>query len=98
MAETPFLDENLSEVEEEFDIWYEAGPWLLLLVVPVAALSFRRGWLFSMLLLTAAGTMLPSQQAQAWEWSDLWQTPDQRGAEALAAESPETAAVLFETK
>jgi len=98
LADSPFFDENLSEVEEEFDIWYEAGPWLLILVVPIAALSFRRGWLFSvMLLLTVTGTLTPSRQAQAWEWRDLWQTKDQQGAEAMEAENYEDAAVLFET-
>lgn len=97
LAETRFLDENLTEVEEEFDVWYEAGPWLLLLILPVAALSFRRGWLFSMMLFTVAGTLFPGQQAQAWEWKDLWQTADQRGAEAMASDDPTTAAVLFET-
>lgn len=98
LADSPFFEESLSEVEEEFDIWYEAGPWLLLLVLPAAALSFRRGWLFSIaLLFTVAGTLTPTRQAQAWEWRDLWRTRDQQGAEALAAENYEDAAALFET-
>ena len=45
-------DEELTEVDEEFDIWYESGPWLLLLVLPVAAMSFRKGWLFSLVILS----------------------------------------------
>ena len=98
LAESPFFDENLSEVEEEFDIWYEAGPWLLLLVVPIAALSFRRGWLFSvMLLFTVTATLTPSRQAYAWDWRDLWQTRDQQGAAAMEAENYQDAASLFET-
>jgi len=98
LAESPFFEENLSEVEEEFDIWYEAGPWLLILIIPIAALSFRCGWLFSvMLLLTVTGTLTPTRQAQAWEWRDLWQTRDQQGAAAMEAENFGDAAVLFET-
>ncbi len=98
LAESPFFEENLSEVEEEFDIWYEAGPWLLILIIPIAALSFRRGWLFSvMLLLTVTGTLTPTRQAQAWEWRDLWQTRDQQGAAAMEAENFGDAAELFET-
>jgi Ca-activated chloride channel family protein len=98
LAESPFFEENLSEVEEEFDIWYEAGPWLLVIIIPIAALSFRRGWLFSiMLLVTVAGTLTPSRQAQAWEWRDLWQTKDQQGAAAMSTDNFEDAAVLFET-
>ena len=89
-------DEHMSDVEEEFDIWYEFGPWLLLLVLPIAALSFRRGWLFSFVLITGSGMMLPSQQAQALEWKDLWMTKDQQAAEAFASEAHTTAALLFE--
>lgn len=90
-------DEQLSDVEEEFDVWYEFGPWLLLLVLPIAALSFRRGWLFSIVLIGGSGMMLPSQQAQALEWADLWKTKDQQAAEAYANEEHATAAALFET-
>ncbi len=97
LADYELLDEEqLSDVEEEFDVWYEFGPWLLLLVLPIAALSFRRGWLFSFVLLTGSGMMLPSQQAQALEWKDLWKTKDQQAAEAFASEEHSTAALLFE--
>lgn len=97
LTEVNLLDEeSLSDVEEEFDVWYEAGPWLLLLVLPLAAFSFRRGWLFAMALVTVSGTFMPAQQVQAIEWADFWKTPDQRGAEAFAAEQHEAAAILFE--
>ena len=89
-------DEQMSDVEEEFDVWYEFGPWLLLLVLPIAAMSFRRGWLFSFVLITGSGMLLPSQQAQALEWKDLWMTKDQQAAEAFASEEHSTAALLFE--
>ena len=90
------LDENLREVEEEFDVWSEAGPWLLLLILPLAALSFRRGWLFMLVLASSSGLMLPSQQVQAFEWKDFWQTKDQQAAVAFAEEEHIDAAVLFE--
>lgn len=97
LADSLFFEESLSEVEEEFDIWYEAGPWLLILILPIAALSFRRGWLFSIaLLFTVAGTLTPTRQAQAWEWRDLWQTPDQQGAAAMETENYQDAAALFQ--
>jgi Ca-activated chloride channel family protein len=90
-------DEQLSDVEEEFDVWYETGPWLLLLVLPIVAMSFRRGWLFSLLLIAGTGLMFPSQPAQALDWRDLWQTRDQQGADAFVAEEHATAAALFES-
>ena len=89
-------DDQMSDVEEKFDVWYEFGPWMLLLVLPIAAMSFRRGWLFSLVLITGSGTMLPSQQAHALEWKDLWMTKDQQATEAFESEEHSTAALLFE--
>jgi len=90
-------DPQLSDVEEEFDIWYETGPWLLLLVAPMVALTFRRGWLFAWVLAAGVLSLVPAPDAQAAEWSALWQTPDQRGAQAFAAEDHAVAAGLFES-
>lgn len=92
-----FNEDQVSDVEEEFDVWYETGPWLLLLILPVAALSFRRGWLFSLTLIIGSGLMLPSQQAHALDWRDLWKTHDQQAAEAYARGEHATAAVLFDS-
>ena len=89
-------DDQMSDVEEKFDVWYEFGPWMLLLVLPIAAMSFRRGWLFSLVLITGSGMMLPSQQAHALEWKDLWKTKDQQATEAFKSEEHSTAALLFE--
>lgn len=89
-------NEELTEVEEEFDVWYESGPLLLLLVLPLAAMTFRRGWLFSLVLITTSGVFVPSEQAHALDWRDLWKTKDQQAAEAFANEDHEVAAALFE--
>jgi Ca-activated chloride channel family protein len=89
-------NEELTEVEEEFDVWYEAGPWLLLLVLPLAAMTFRRGWLFSLVLITTSGVFIPTEQAHALDWRDLWKTKDQQAAEAFANEDHAFAAALFE--
>jgi Ca-activated chloride channel family protein len=97
LSERELVDEEqLSDVEEEFDVWYEAGPWLLLLVLPLAAFSFRRGWLFCWPLVFAGTLLLPAEQAQAWDWRDLWKTKDQQAAEAFANDSHAEAAGLFE--
>ncbi|MEH6471723.1 MAG: VWA domain-containing protein [Halopseudomonas sp.] len=58
----------------QFDLWHEAGPWLVLLLLPFAALAHRRGWLLTLLILP----QLAAEPAQALEWQDLWQTPDQQ--------------------
>ena len=98
LSDLDLLDDNqLSDVEEEFDVWYETGPWLLLLVLPLAAMSFRKGWLFSISLILGGGLLLPPQQAHAFEWRDLWQTKDQQAAQAYSAEDHSIAASLFQS-
>ena len=97
LTENTLLDnEELTEVEEEFDVWNEAGPYLLLLVLPLCALSFRKGWLFTTFLAFVLNLHLPSKNALAFEWIDLWKTKDQQAAEAFANENHELAASLFE--
>ncbi|MBN2886972.1 MAG: VWA domain-containing protein, partial [Chromatiaceae bacterium] len=73
--------------------WREAGPWLLLPLLPLAALAFRRGSpLLGLLLL---GLFVPPAPALALGWEDLWQRPDQQGARALAAGEVARAAERF---
>jgi Ca-activated chloride channel family protein len=74
----------------QIDTWREKGPWLLLLLLPLAALGFRRGLLSVILLLF----FLPiPQQAQAWDW--LWLTPDQQASQAFEKGEMQKAADLF---
>lgn len=61
--------------------WKEQGPLLVLLLLPLAALAFRRGWL--LLALLSVGTFIPPRPAMAFGWEDLWQRQDQRAAQAL---------------
>jgi Ca-activated chloride channel family protein len=59
---------------EKTSIWLDQGYWLLLPVLLLALLAFRRGGALSMLLLLA---WLPMQPAQAVT-SDWWLRPDQQ--------------------
>ncbi|MGB5337375.1 MAG: VWA domain-containing protein [Woeseiaceae bacterium] len=74
------------------DQWREEGPWLLLLLLPLAALAFRRGWVIVLLIVVLP---LP-QPAQASLWEDLWQNKNQQALKQLEAGNPEDAAALFE--
>jgi Ca-activated chloride channel family protein len=88
------LDAALDAGGEQYeaDVWRDRGAWFAVLLLPLLALSFRRGWICVWL----AVFMLPMPRADAFEWQDLWQRPDQRGYEALEAEQAERAAALFE--
>jgi Ca-activated chloride channel family protein len=72
--------------------WREAGVFLLPLLLPLAALGFRRGWLGAWLLLALAPMPQP---ALAFDWQDLWLTPDQRAQGEFQAGHPELAAQRF---
>ncbi|MEM9183118.1 MAG: VWA domain-containing protein [Pseudomonadota bacterium] len=71
--------------------WREEGPWLVLVLLPLAALAFRRGWLLAVPL---AVLFLPPQPAQANWVSDAFKTPDQQASDALSAGEHESAAAL----
>jgi Ca-activated chloride channel family protein len=74
------------------DQWAEKGPWLLLLVLPLAALTFRKGLLCVALLL-----MLPlPKNSYALGWQDLWQTKDQQAQQAYKQQDYVKAAEQFE--
>ena len=91
-----FSEEELDDVDQNFDIWNEVGPWFLLLILPLSALVFRRGWILSATVATAAiSALTPTAPAEAAEWADLWKTRDQRGADAYANQDPIGAAGLF---
>lgn len=78
------LDEALGDEQEDrrADLWQEEGPWLLLPLLLLAALAFRRGYLVVLLAIMvtpppATAVSLPKN------WQELWQTPNQRGQQAF---------------
>jgi len=75
------------------DRWRDEGVWLLPLLLPLVALGFRRGWLGVWLLVLLLPTPGP---AAAFEWRDLWQTPDQQARRQLDAGDAKAAAQRFE--
>ena len=94
LADQPLpQDDAFRELEREFDVWFEEGPWLLVLLLPLASLAFRRGWLWSVALLVI---VFPVHKTQASLWDDLWQTRDQQAMRALDNGDTRRAAELFE--
>lgn len=76
------------------DQWREEGPWLVLLLLPLAALAFRRG-----LVLVVVVSLVPlAEPAHAFSWDDLWRTPDQQARELLEEGDAQAAAELFEDR
>jgi Ca-activated chloride channel homolog len=90
-AEQSEKNENLL-----LDQWRDVGPYLLLLVLPLAALSFRKG------LLTIAFLLLLPIPKNSYAldmdtvWKDLWRTKNQQAQEAYSNQQYDKAAELFE--
>jgi Ca-activated chloride channel family protein len=91
LASRAVLDSAAEDDDRQAELWLDRGPWLVLLLLPLLALGFRRGWIAVWVLFVVA----PLPRAQALEWEDLWQRADQRGFEAFEAERVEQAAELF---
>lgn len=85
--------ENTNAGTLYLDRWDDKGPWLLLLVLPLAALSFRKGLLGLTLLV-----LLPfPQDSFALEWRDLWQNKNQQAHQKYANQQYDHAAELFQS-
>ena len=76
------------------DQWREDGIWLVLALLPLGALAFRRGWILAGVIAIA---IVPAP-SHAFEWRELWSRPDQLGAKALLEGDAATAADLFDNR
>ena len=92
-----WLDQDGSEFERREgalgERWQDAGPWLVLLLLPLALIGFRRGLLFVLPLFLLPGLSW-SPAANAGWWEDAWQRKDQQAYQSLQADDPQKAAAL----
>jgi Ca-activated chloride channel homolog len=96
LSDTPNINGAGSDEDEgelfQIDAWRDQGLWLVLLLLPIVALAFRRGWV----VVFAVWFISPVPQAHALTWADLWRTSDQQGKEAFQVEDHRRATELFE--
>lgn len=71
----------------EIGMWVNQGYWFVLLLLPLALLVFRRGWILVLPLV-----LLPQPETVL---ADMWKTPDQAAYEILET-NPKQAQSLFE--
>jgi Ca-activated chloride channel family protein len=89
-AATDVFNLNAQRADQAAQQWQEQGPWLVLALLPLAALAFRRGWLLALALWLYG----PPPAALAWSWDDLWLRRDQQAQRALVAGQPQRALEL----
>ena len=80
-------DNTDKDSSQKVDQQYDRGAYFAIALLPFVLLSFRRGWLLSLLLsvnfMTAESVWaVEDPEKSSIEWQDLWQTNDQQG-EAL---------------
>ena len=87
---------DLIDTDRKFDTWDEMGHWLVLLMLPLVAASYRRGWLGAWLMPLVAGSLLlKPQPGYSFDWQDLWRTQNQQGQDLVAKDEYEQAAAAF---
>jgi Ca-activated chloride channel family protein len=99
--------ESNKALEREFDLWADQGYWLIPFILFIAAFSFRRGWMLSLVFVIGlqpdnsyaedVSTETPSSNESSWHsfWQSAWNTKDQQGQKAFT-QDPASAAELFE--
>ena len=73
----PSATRSVAASRQQADLWRDAGAWLLVPLLPLAALAFRRGWVCVL----ALCFIVP--QTRAATWQNLWSRPDQQALRAM---------------
>lgn len=81
------------------DQWEEHGPWLLLPLLLILPLFFRRGVLSIGIALPLAFTLVnsPTAEADEWDWRDLFRNQEQRASAQFDEEAFESSAQQFKS-
>ncbi|WP_347260737.1 VWA domain-containing protein [Rudaea sp.] len=90
LAQAGEAAKDAAGVEVKSERFLDRGPWLLLALLPLAALGFRRGWL----MLLPLALLAQADRAEASMWTDLWQRADQQAQAQLDAGKPKEAQAL----
>ena len=88
-ADTDVSKKAVSEVSQ----WKDYGPWFVLMIIPFAALAFRKGYIAIVLISVCA----ISPDTQAMSWDTLWENANQRGQSAFNNNQYDKAANHFES-
>ena len=74
-----------SQTRRMADQWRDVGPWLLLPVLLLSSLMFRKGLLSIVSIILLTGLMSAPRPALAFSWDSLWQRKDQQQRKATEA-------------
>jgi Ca-activated chloride channel family protein len=90
--DTPLSQSPTDKTTLFLEQWEDNGAWLILLILPWAAWQFRKGAFYLAILF-----LLPlPKNSYAFEWQNLWKTPDQQAQRAYDKQQFSQAAEKFE--
>ncbi len=90
--DTPLTQSASDKTDLFLEQWEDNGYWLILLILPWAAWQFRKGAFYLAILF-----LLPlPKNSYAFEWQNLWHTPDQQAQRAYDKQQFSQAAEKFE--
>ena len=85
--DTGDIKEQIQNDDLKSNDWKATGPYLVLLLLPLAAFAFRKGWLLNILITFGLIGMFQPQPVYAYSftesWNDLWKTGEQQADIAL---------------
>jgi len=73
-------DNNNKDDAYDTEKYVDEGPWLVLLLLPLMVLLFRKGIMLSLFLIVGLQT---PQSSYAFSWDDLWLNSDQQAARQI---------------
>jgi len=88
-------DEDKPKIQRDFDQWIDQGHWFVFLLLPIALFCFRRGLLFSLLLIPLLG--FSPTPTYAFGLDDIWLTKNQQAQQQLKSGDAKRAAAQFES-
>jgi Ca-activated chloride channel family protein len=90
--DTPLTQTPSDKTNLFLEQWEDSGYWLILLILPWAAWQFRKGAFYLAILF-----LLPlPKNSYAFDWQNLWHTPDQQAQHAYQKQQFSQAAEKFE--
>ena len=78
-----------------FDAWVDMGHWLVIIMLPIFVMFFRKGLIYTGPLLVLSAFVSPNNAYAVSTWDKLWKNSDQIGAELIAKEDYAGAAESF---
>jgi len=87
-------DQQSKSTDLNTDSWFETGPWLLLPVLVISLLAFRKGYLFAFAFIC----IQQPEPAYALDWGSLWKNNNQQAEQLLRDNKASQAAEKFSDK